>query len=343
MPTRLDLGGLRVFVTGGAGFLGSAVVRKLREYGAEVIVFDNLSSGKVEYVEGLGVTLVRGDVRDRKALRSAMKDSEIVIHLAALPFIPDSFYHPLDFFEVNVIGTINVFLEAMFSETVERFVHISSSEVYGTAKYVPMNEEHPTNPHSTYAVSKLAADRAVFTLYKERGFPVVIVRPFNCYGPNVTQPYIIPEIILQLLSRNDGVIQLGNVETSRDFTYVDDIAEGIVLASISKQAIGEVINLGSGREIKIRELAHLIGRLMGRKVKIEHDPRRLRPFDVDRLVCDWSKANKLLGWAPRVPLEEGLKRTIRWFEKNPVYFKTPFEGWPKYYRMMRKRLPGGGS
>ena len=318
-------------MTGGAGFIGSEVVRQLCELEAEVTVLDNFSSGKMEYIKKFdSIKVVEGDICDGEVVSKALKDQELVVNMAALPFIPDCYYHPDEFFKVNAMGAINTMWQSIQSGTVEKFVHISSSEVYGTAKYVPMDEEHPTLPRSTYAVSKLAADRAVFTMHKEHGFPVVIIRPFNSYGPNVTQPYIIPEIALQLLSANDCV-RLGNVRSSRDFTYVVDTARGIVMALTNKNVVGETINLGSGRKVKIRDLVFLMAKLLGKHVKIETDPTRLRPYDVERLLCDYTKARKLLEWEPKVSLEEGLKKTIEWLANNPIMFKGPFKGWYQSY------------
>lgn len=325
----------KVLVTGGAGFLGSEVTKQLCEMNANVTILDDFSSGKMEYIKKLGdLKILKGNICDKEDVSKALKNQELVIHLAALPFIPDSYYYPEEFFKVNAMGTVNIMLEAIQSETVKKFIHISSSEVYGTAKYVPMDENHPTCPHSTYAVSKLAGDRAVFTMHKEHDFPTVIVRPFNSYGPNITQPYIIPEIVLQLLAMNNP-IRLGNIESARDFTYVEDTAQAIIMASTSKKAIGETINIGSGREIKIRDLTFLMAKLLGKQVKIETDSTRFRPFDVERLCCNYAKAKKILGWEPKVSLEDGLRKTIKWIANNPIKFKSSFKGWPKsYYRRM---------
>lgn len=326
---RFDWSEKRVLVTGGAGFIGSEVVRQLCEINSKVTVLDNFISGKIQYLSGLDVKIIHGDICDNETLSAALKDQEIVIHTAALPFIPDCYISPEDFFQVNAIGTVKVMWRAIQSESVEKLVQISSSEVYGTAKYIPMDENHPTYPQSTYAVSKLAADRAVFTLHKEHGFPVVIIRPFNSFGPRITQPYIIPEIILQLL-RGDCV-SLGNVDSSRDFTYVGDTARGIIEASVEDKAIGETINIGSGKDIKIKDFVYMIASLLDKrnKVRIEHDESRLRPYDVDRLVCDYSKAEKVLGWKPAVSIEDGLAKTIEWIKNNAVVFKEPFRGWPR--------------
>lgn len=327
-----NLADKRVLITGGAGFLGSEVVKQMTFNGAKVTVIDNFSSGKRQYITGLDkVNIVEDDIRDEEVVREIIKDKELVVHAAALPFIPDSYYHPKEFFQVNLIGTLNIMLASMGSETVERFVHISSSEVYGTAKYAPMDEKHPTQPHSTYAASKLAGETSVFTLSKEHEFPVVIIRPFNCYGPNITQPYIIPEIATQLMKRN-SVVTLGNIHSRRDLTFVEDTAKGIVLCSILDDALDEVINLGSGVDISMKELAELMASIWKMDIKIEIDESRFRPYDVNRLLCDNSKARRILKWQPQVSLRDGLEKTMRWIANNEVQFKSPFKGWPTYYR-----------
>lgn len=323
--------GLRTMVSGGAGFIGSGLTRQLVKLGADVTVLDSFVSGKMEYLEGTPVRIVRGDICDKKVVAECMKDQEIVYHLAALPFIPDCYVNPEDFFKVNVEGSINLMWLAIQSKSVKRFVHTSSSEVYGTAQRIPMSEDHPTLPHSTYAVSKLASDRTIFTLHKEHNFPAVILRPFNTYGPRITQPYIVPEIAMQLLEGNNP-IRLGNIDSSRDFTFVEDVARAIMLASLEDKAVGEVINIGSGSDIKIRDLVKLLAEIVGRKPHLEMDPSRLRPYDVDRLICDNSKAKRLLGWKPEVELEDGLKRTVDWIKQHQITFKSPFKGCPAWYR-----------
>ena len=316
----------KVLVTGGAGFIGSEVVSQLCENGAQVSILDNFSSGKKAYLPSSPrVTVISGDICNKPLVKKVLKDCESVIHIAALPFIPYSFNSPEEFFRVNVMGTLNLLCEAMNAETVSRFVQISSSEVYGSAKYVPMDEDHPISPHSTYAVSKLASARIALLSHKEHGFPAAVVRPFNAYGPNVTQPYIIPEIIVQLL-KGDTQIQLGNVESSRDFTYVSDTARAILLATVNDAVIGEVINIGSGRVITIRNLAYLIASIMGVNIQLTMDETRLRPFDVTKLVCDWSKAKRLLSWSPEVTLEDGLAKVINWLrtQQNVVQNWVPY-------------------
>ena len=324
------LRGKRILVTGGGGFIGSEIVLQLCQLGANVDVLDNFSSGKPHYLDGLNVTIVRGNVCDQKLVGRLVENEEMIIHLAALPFIPDSYVNPDEFFEVNVKGTVNLVLHALKNESLERFVYISSSEVYGSARYAPMDEDHPTLPQSTYAVSKLAADRAVFTLHKEHGVPCTIIRPFNSYGPRITQPYIIPEIINQVL-RSD-VVALGNTESSRDFTHVSDTARGIILALTAKDVLGEVINLGNGQETRISDLVEIISSLLGKKVEVKCDEGRTRPFDVHRLICNNSKAKKLLNWAPRLPLLDGLASTVEWIRQNRIELRTPFRGWSRTTR-----------
>jgi len=194
-----------------------------------------------------------------------------------------------------------------------------------------MDENHPTTPQSTYAVSKLAGERVVFTMHKEHNIPAVIIRPFNSFGPNITQPYIIPEIISQLL-KNQDEITLGNINSKRDLTFVSDTARGIILALVVEGIIGETINIGSQRALSIKELAQNIANIMGKDISINVDSTRFRPHDVDTLVCDYNKANKLLGWKPEVSINEGLEQTIEWVKKNGISFNKPFKGWTSSYR-----------
>ena len=312
-----------VLVTGGCGFIGSEIVKQLSMNGANVTIIDNLSSGKEKYVEGLSnVKLITGDLLDDHTIESVVKDKEYVINNAALPFIPDSYYIPKKFFDVNVNATISMALSAIKEKKVKRFVHISSSEIYGTARYTPMDENHQTTPQSTYAVSKLAGERVVFTMYKEHNLPAVIIRPFNSFGPNITQPYIIPEIIRQM--EKSDVIKLGNVNAKRDLTYVTDTARGIILSLVKEGIVGEVINIGSQRSYSIKELVSLISEIMGKEVSLEVDPLRFRPYDVDTLICDYERATKLLGWKPEISVKEGLEKTIAWTRKNEFDLGIPF-------------------
>ena len=316
-----------ILVTGGCGFIGSEIVKQLSEIGANVTIIDNLSSGKEEYIQNLSnVKLITADLLDDDAIESIVKDKEYIINNAALPFIPDSYYIPKKFFDVNVNATISLALSVIKEKKSKRFVHISSSEIYGTARYTPMDENHHTTPQSTYAVSKLAGERVVFTMYKEHNLPAVIIRPFNSFGPNITQPYIIPEIITQILKGD--VVKLGNLNAKRDLTYVSDTARGIILSLVKEGVIGEVINMGSQRSYSIKDLVGLISDIMGKKISIEIDPSRFRPYDVDTLICNYERATKLLGWKPETTVREGLEKTIEWIKK--VDFKLSMSYNEKY-------------
>lgn len=314
----------RFLVTGGAGFIGNEVVRQLLNKGSTVTVFDNFTSGKKKYLPNhKKLKIIVGDITDENKIKKAIRNQEAVINLAALPFIPDSYEYPADFFNVNTIGSVNMILESIKSKSVEIFVQISTSEVYGDAQKIPMDEQHPTFPHSTYAVSKLAADRAAFALHKEHDFPTAIIRPFNSFGPRFTQPYIIPEIIRQISTNNN--LKLGNLKSSRDFTFVSDTAAAILSATKEKSAVGEVINVGSGHDTTILQLAKTILKLSNKKSKIIYDKKRKRPFDVNKLVCDNSKAKKILKWKPTVSLEAGLKQTLDWAKDNMPVFHSAFK------------------
>ena len=324
------LSGREVLVTGGCGFIGSEVTKQLSTIGANVTVLDNLSSGKEEYIRGLqNVNLIKGDLTDEDILTSVVSNKEFIIHMAALPFILDSYYYPRDFFDVNVNATIS--LASLAAKETERFVYVSSSEVYGSARYTPMDENHPLIPQSTYSVSKLAAERVVYTIHKEHGLPAVIIRPFNSFGPNITQPYIIPEITAQLISGSTEV-KLGNINSKRDFTFVSDTAHAIIKSLVAEGIEGETINVGSERAITIKGLVKLIAGILSKDFSITVDPSRIRPSDVETLICDYSKAFRLLEWRPAVSMREGLEITVGWAMKNGIHLKTAFKGWPATYR-----------
>ncbi len=311
------LKGENVLITGGAGFIGSALARELLKTGANVIVYDNFVYGDRSNLAQIAdhIHIVNGNVLGWK-IYNTIKEYRVkyVFHLAAEPYIPHCYDDPERFFDVNVKGTMNV-LMACKTLDVERVAHFSSSEVYGTAQYTPMDEKHPTLPLSTYAVSKLAADRLCFVFNHEHKIPVVIIRPFNAYGPRETQPYVIPEIISQLARKR--TIKLGNIKAQRDFTYVDDTAKGAIAIMESDVPNGEAVNLGSNKAYSIEKLANLAGTLMGYdKIEIIMDSSKLRPLDVDVLQCNCSKAQTYTSWKPQIGIEEGLRYTIDWYLEN---------------------------
>jgi nucleoside-diphosphate-sugar epimerase len=308
--------GKRVLVTGGAGFVGSALARGLLSAGAEVIVYDNFSHGRRENVEGLGVRIVIGDVLDEWKLMSTFGEvrPELVFHLVSDTYVPSSYDVPKRFFRVNVEGTINVMMAAK-AFGVRRVLHASTTEIYGEAKFPSMDEDHPIGPLNTYAVSKLAADRLCFTFLHEHRIPVIIARIFNCYGPRATQPYVIPEIITQLHKK--GRVALGNLEARRDFTFVDDTARGLMAAIVSSLPDGDAVNVGSDVSHSVRELVSEIASIMGiGEPAIEVDPRRMRRLDIDSFRCDHSKLTNATGWRPTTSLRDGLTQTIDWFRER---------------------------
>jgi nucleoside-diphosphate-sugar epimerase len=313
----MNLEGKNILVTGGAGFAGSALVRELLKERANVIIYDNFASGDLSNLSDImnEIKIVWGDIIDPAFKDVLLRNQvEFVFHLAAEPYIPKCYEFPRKFFEVNATGTLNVLL-ACKDANVQRILYYSSSEVYGTATKIPMDETHPTLPLSTYSASKLAADRLCFTLFHEQKIPVIILRQFNMYGPRETQPYIIPELITQLMQSDK--LKLGNIKARRDFTYVEDAAKGAISLIKEKKAEGEVFNMGTGKDWSVEELANIIGKLLGKEsVKIDIDPNRLRPLDVAVLNCDSSKIRKFIGWMPTTKLEDGLQKTIDWYVSN---------------------------
>lgn len=316
----MDWKGKAVLVTGAGGFIGSHLTEKLAGLGADVRAFVHYNAlGSWGWLDESpareNIDVLMGDVCDRDSVRRAMEGREVVFHLAALIAIPYSYQTPASYVRTNVEGTLNI-LQAARELHVERVVHTSTSEVYGSARYVPIDEGHPLQAQSPYAASKTAADKLAEAFRLSFDLPVVTVRPFNTFGPRQSVRAIIPAIITQCLVGD--TVRLGNVSPTRDFNYVDNTVDGFVRAACIPEAVGQTINLGSGKEISIGELAELIGKMTHRKIKIDRDATRVRPekSEVDRLVADSSRARKLLEWEPAIDFKNGLGKTIDWFTKN---------------------------
>ena len=326
----MKIEGRRTLVTGAGGFIGSHLVEALVRIAAEVRVFVHYNSrGELGLLERLPgeikeeIEVFAGDLKDPEALRLPVKGCEIVFHLGSLIAIPYSYINPMDFVQTNILGTAN-FLNACLASDVEKIVHTSTSEVYGTAVYCPMDEKHPLQAQSPYSATKIAADKLAESYYRSFGVPVAIARPFNTYGPRQSARAIIPTVILQAL--NGDNLTLGSLHPTRDLTFVKDTVKGLIEVARSPDSVGEVINIGSGREISMGELVQVILSIMGEKAEILKDNRRVRPekSEVDRLMCDNSKARKLLGWEPRISLKEGLERTIDWFKSHVGEYRTNY-------------------
>lgn len=265
--------------------------------------------------------VITGDLRDYDAIRDAVKDVDVIFHLASLISIPYSYVHPRENVETNVMGTFNVLMAARDYQ-VEKIVHTSTSETYGTARYVPIDEEHPLQGQSPYSASKIGADKIAESFHLSYELPVATIRPFNTFGPRQSSRAVIPTIISQALTKDE--IQLGSLHPTRDYTYVKDLAQGFIKVGKSPKSVGEVINIGSNFEISIGDLAKKIITLIGRDVTIQTDQSRIRPSgsEVERLWCDNSKAKRLLNWEPSMSLDEGLQETINWIRENVDLHKT---------------------
>ncbi|HOO76245.1 MAG TPA: GDP-mannose 4,6-dehydratase, partial [Tepiditoga sp.] len=268
------------------------------------------------------IEVYTGDLRDFDRVYDAVKGVDAVLHLGALIAIPYSYLSPMAYIKTNVEGTYNV-LEAARKLGTKRVVHTSTSEIYGTAQYVPIDEKHPYNPQSPYAASKAGADHLALSYYRSFGTPVTVIRPFNTYGPRQSARAIIPTVISQVLAGKKE-IKLGNLKPTRDLNFVKDTAAGFIEVGLHEKTTGDVFNLGTGKEISIGDLASKIIELTGKDVKIITDKQRLRPekSEVERLLSDSQKSRNLTGWEPKYTLDEGLKETIKWIENNMGYFKT---------------------
>ena len=312
--------GKRVLVTGAGGFIGSHLTERLVESGAEIRALVHYRSdnswGCLETSDLKSeIEVVLGDVRDGDCVRRTLQGVDIVFHLAALIGIPYSYHAPLSYVRTNVEGTLNV-LQAAHDLGVERVIHTSTSEVYGTASFVPITEGHLLQGQSPYSASKIGADKMAEAFHLSFNLPVVTVRPFNAFGPRQSARAVIPTIIGQCLKGD--IVSLGSLKPTRDLNFVSDTVDGFLKAATADRAIGKTVNLGSGREISIGDLARLIGTLMGKDIVVSTDPARVRPehSEVQRLLADNTLAREILHWEPKVSLEQGLERTIQWLEGN---------------------------
>lgn len=324
----MNLKGKKVLVTGAEGFIGSHLTERLVELGADVTALVQYNSynnwGWIDtFHEDIknSINVITGDIREYDNVKRMVKGQDIIFNLAALIAIPYSYLSPMAYVRTNVEGTTNI-LEACRDYGVEKLVHTSTSETYGTALYVPIDEEHPMQGQSPYSASKIAADKMVESFYRSFNTPVAIIRPFNTYGPRQSARAVIPTIISQILSGKKE-IKLGSLTPTRDFNYVKDTAEAFISVAESDKTIGQVVNAGSNYEISIGDLANKIINIIGEDVKINCDEDRIRPekSEVNRLWAENRKIKELTGWQPKYTLDEGLSETIDWIRKNMQYYK----------------------
>jgi NAD dependent epimerase/dehydratase len=310
----------KVLITGAGGFIGSHLAERLVREGAEVTAMVHYNAlGSNGWLDSsplkADMNIVAGDICDPGFMHTVIEGQNIVFHLAALIAIPYSYVAPESYVRTNVIGTLNVLQAARRCGT-ERVLHTSTSEVYGTALYVPIDEKHPLQGQSPYSASKIGADKMAESFHLSFETPVVSVRPFNTFGPRQSARAVIPTILSQILTR--GEVKLGSLTPTRDLNFVDNTVDGYIEAGINPAAIGRTISLGSGREISIGDLAAMIAKIVGKDAEITIDEQRLRPSksEVERLLADNTLASELLGWSPKIDLETGLERTIEWFRGN---------------------------
>ena len=322
----------KVLITGSGGFIGSHLTERLFELGAKIRAFVRYTSradeGFIKYFSDdlrKDIDIVYGDIRELETIVKAIDGVDIVFNLAALVGIPYSYIHPQEVIEANTIGTLNILMAAR-DAGIEKLIQTSTSEAYGTARYVPINEEHPKQPQSPYSASKIAADAIALSFYHSFNLPVAVIRPFNTYGPRQSDRAVIPSIISQALVKDR--LTLGNMTPTRDFTFVTDTAEGFIKVAES-ESVGMEINIGTGKEISIEDLTKKIISLVGRDIVVEHDKERLRPAhsEVERLCADNTRAREVLGWSPKVSLTEGLEKTISFIKNNPDFYN------PNKYRV----------
>ena len=318
----MNWNGKKVLVTGAGGFIASHLIERLVTEGAQVRGFVRYNSrndlGMLKWLAPeifSQVEIMQGDLRDNEAVRNAVRGVDTVFHLGALIAIPYSYVNPREVIDVNIMGTLNVLMAARDFGT-RRVVHTSTSEVYGTAQYVPIDEKHPLQGQSPYSASKIGADRIAESFYRSFETPVVTLRPFNTFGPGQSMRAVIPTIIVQALTRDE--VKLGSLEPSRDFTFAKDTANGFVKVAEAEGVLGEEINLGNDNTIRIGDLVEKIFKLIGKTPKIVADPQRVRPgkSEVMKLWASNEKAKRMIGWEPRISLDEGLRATIEWISAH---------------------------
>jgi len=325
VKSDFDWKGKKVLVTGAGGFIGSHLTERLVKLGAETRAFVHYNSlGRRGWLDQSplksDIEIIAGDIADRDRVRQAIDKVDVVFHLAALIGIPYSYHAPLSYVRTNIEGTLNI-LQSALEVGVDRIVHTSTSEAYGTAQYVPIDENHPLQGQSPYSATKIGADKLAEAFHRSFDLPVVTIRPFNTYGPRQSDRAVIPTIIAQCMAGD--VIRLGSLSPTRDLNYVSDTVEGFISCAKSPDAVGQVINIGSGKEISIGDLAHKIGELMGKSIQIESQDERIRPegSEVDRLCAANDLAKDLLGWEPNYSLTEGLRHTINWIAEHHEYYR----------------------
>ena len=315
----------KVLITGADGFIGSHLCEMMVAKGYHVKALAQYNSfnnwGWLENVNcKKDIEILTGDIRDPYFCKTISKDVDVIFHLAALIAIPFSYVAPDSYLETNIKGTLNI-CQAAKENGISKLIHTSTSEVYGTAQYVPIDEKHPLQPQSPYSASKIAADSMVMSFYNSFDLPVTVARPFNTYGPRQSARAIIPTIITQIASGKKE-IKLGDTSPTRDFNYVEDCCRGFIMLAESNKTIGEIINIGSNSEISIAETVKLIKELMSSDVTLINDEQRKRPkkSEVFRLCCDNKKINELVGYTPNTSIQDGLKKTIDWITK-PEHLK----------------------
>lgn len=324
----MNLESKTVLVTGAGGFIASHLVERLVETGAQVRAFVRYNAraddGLLRFIDAKiysELDIIRGDLRDVETMRAAAHGVDTIFHLGALIAIPYSYDHLREVVETNVMGTLNVLLAGREAQ-VRRIIQTSTSEVYGTAQYAPIDEKHPLQAQSPYSASKISADKISESLYHSFNLPIITLRPFNTYGPRQSARAIIPTIITQALTRDE--VQLGSLDPVRDFTFVSDTVNGFLKAATAgDKVLGEEINLGTGEMISIGELAHMIFDLLGKQPRIVTDTQRLRPpnSEVFKLQSNNTKAREILGWTPQISLRDGVQQTIEWISRNLSIFQ----------------------